>query len=462
MSSAFVEQWVCERGKLRRLLKDHPSWSTRQLVEATAHSQTWVKDWKSRFRAHPDDDTILLGHSYAPHTAPPRPNPVLVERILDLRSKLVEVLGRIPGPKTLLYYLTIDPLLQEKGITPPRSTSTIYKIMVRQGCYERPGLKKAPPKEPLEPLECIAFDFKDVVTVEIDPDGKQQHLVEVLNLVDEGTSVLWEHAARDDFNAQTVVETLLDIFEHNGLPRKCRFDRDPRFVGAAISRDFPSALVRMFHVLGVTPLICPPHRPDKNGFVERYNKTLKYECLLVSRPENLTRVRAVIGEFKEFYNYERPHQGKSCQNRPPRVAFPQLPALPLLPVMVDPDCWLTALENEHFTRKVSSNGSVQLDKYTYFLKQPELKGKYVVLEVQPVRREVVVFFHQQEVERFPLRGLYRRAMPIDEYRAAIIAEAKAEQRGWRPLVESAFRAEENAVGEKAVEGAPPSSPSEKV
>src|SRR5579859_1305497 len=102
MSSTFQEAWVCERSRLRRLLTEQPNWSTRQLAQATGHSKTWVKVWKKRLRINPDDELVLLGKSHAPHKAPPPPDPFLVERVVALRSELVPILGRIPGPKTLL------------------------------------------------------------------------------------------------------------------------------------------------------------------------------------------------------------------------------------------------------------------------------------------------------------------------------------------------------------------------
>jgi hypothetical protein len=41
-----------------------------------------------------------------------------------------------------------------------------------------------------EPLEAWQIDFKDVTTVAPEPEGKRQHTVEVLNIVDTGTSIL--------------------------------------------------------------------------------------------------------------------------------------------------------------------------------------------------------------------------------------------------------------------------------
>ncbi len=287
-------------------------------------------------------------------------------------------MNRIPGPKTLVYYLQKDQALKEAGIVPPSSPSTIYRLLLRLGCIARPLSRKHEELERPEPLECVALDFKDASTLTVEPDGKKQHTIEVLNLVDESTSVLWEAVVRPDFNAQTVVETLLDVFSRQGRPKHLRFNRDPRFVGARKNRDFPSALVRMLYVLGIKSQICPPHRPDKNGFVERYNGSFKRECLLVHRPADEAAVREVTTRYKEHYNWQRPHQGKSCNNQPPRVTFSQLPALPSLPLVVDPDSWLVTVNGRHFVRKVQSGGVISVDKYDYFV-STELAGKYVVV-----------------------------------------------------------------------------------
>jgi hypothetical protein len=42
----------------------------------------------------------------------------------------------------------------------------------------------------------------------------------------------------------------------------------PNFtVGAPQGSDFPAALVRFCHALGVAVLLCDPHHPQQNGFV---------------------------------------------------------------------------------------------------------------------------------------------------------------------------------------------------
>jgi hypothetical protein len=187
----------------------------------------------------------------------------------------------------------------------------------------------------------------------------------------------------------------------------------------------------MLHVLGVQPAICPPHQPQKNGFVERYHRSFKYECVLMRCPVTLGEVKTVTAEYKEHYNYARHHQGRGLGNQPPRVAFPDLPALPSLPLVVDPDRWLKAIEGERFTRKVRSDGGFSLDKYDYYVGQA-LAGQYVSLSIASQSRELVVEHQQQLVKRLSLKGLVGRILSLEEWKEVLMKEARSERRGWRP------------------------------
>jgi transposase len=106
-----------------------------------------------------------------------------------------------------------------------------------------------------------------VTTVPVDPDGKRQHVVETCNFVDAGTSILLEAQVRDDFRAETAFDALVQFLQRYGMPQLLTFDRDPRWVGAQSSRDFPSALRRFLLCLGIEPNVCPPQQPQKNAFV---------------------------------------------------------------------------------------------------------------------------------------------------------------------------------------------------
>jgi hypothetical protein len=118
-----------------------------------------------------------------------------------------------------------------------------------------------------EPLSSWQIDFKDVNTVQPSPGGKQQHVVETLNIVDMGTSLLVDAHVRPDFTAQTALESLAQTLLTSGRPNQITLDRDPRWVGSPEGSDFPSALLRFAACLGIDVQVCDPHHPQQNDLV---------------------------------------------------------------------------------------------------------------------------------------------------------------------------------------------------
>src|SRR5260221_9762466 len=84
------------------------------------------------------------------------------------------------------------------------------------------------------------------------------------------------------------LSAVAQTFVEHGLPSTITLDRDTRWVGAPQGSDFPAALVRFCHCLGVAVLLCDPHHPQQNGFVERYHRTLTQERLKLHRPKTLS------------------------------------------------------------------------------------------------------------------------------------------------------------------------------
>jgi transposase InsO family protein len=344
-----------------------------------------------------------------------------------MRESPPENLQRVPGPKALLYSLPRDPELQVLGAPLPRSTRTIWKILRQQGCLLDEPTRRRKPLEPREPLEEVQIDFKDASTVPADAEGKQQHVVEVLNFVDAGTSILLSAQTHQDFHAETAFEAVVHFLRKYGLPGMLTFDRDPRWVGSSSGRDFPSALRRFLLCLGIEPNVCPPQRPDLNAYVERYHRSYNQECLQIHRPATREEVRAVTEHFLQHYNTERPHQGRSCGNRPPRVAHPVLPTLPSLPERVDPDGWLTSVDGQAFARKVDTHGCVTVDLQTYYIKQV-LSGQHVVLFVNAHSRTFDVYLGSQQIKQVPIKGLQGEIMPFNRYVDLMREQARSEAR----------------------------------
>jgi hypothetical protein len=160
--------------------------------------------WRKRLcEAPPDDDAVLHNRSRARKHPPPSLSPLMIERILAIRDEPPANLQRVPGPDTILYILQQDAELQAAGVSPPRSSATVWQLLHQHG---RIPHRRRPVHEPVDlppPLTTWQIDFKDVSTVPCDPKGKRQHVVEALNCVDCGTSLLVATAVRADFTEET-------------------------------------------------------------------------------------------------------------------------------------------------------------------------------------------------------------------------------------------------------------------
>ncbi len=423
-------EWFAKRAALRCLVRQHPTWTQAEFAATLGRSRAWVAKWLARLEtAAPNAVTVLHARSCARHTPPPSMPQGVVERILALRDEPPEHLRRVPGPRALLYYLPRNPQARALGVPLPRSTRTIWKVLRAHGRIATNLPRRPQPLVRPAPLEEVQMDFKDASGVPADPGGKQQHVVEVLNFVDAGTSSLLSAQVHKDYHAETAFDAVVHFLQQWGCPKQLTFDHDPRWVGGSRGRDFPSALVRFLVCIGVEPHICPPRQPQKNPYVERYHRSFGKECLEVLRPDTEEEVRAVTDAYAVHYNTERPNQALSCGNRPPRVAFPALPTLPPLPAEVDPDHWLGQIQGQAFARRVLPNGTVEVDRRSYYVQQ-SLAGRQVVLVVNAPERAFEVLLGRERLKVLPIKGLVGHSLPFAEYAARMREEARSQHRRW--------------------------------
>jgi hypothetical protein len=251
--------------------------------------------------------------------------------------------------------------------------------------------------------------------------------VEITNFVDAGTSIWLSRAVRADFDAEALLETVIEFLRVYGLPALLTFDNDPRFVGRASGRDFPSALGRLLLCLGVEPNVCPPHRPDKNAYVERFHRTLGEECLRVHLPQTLEQVQEATESFLCHYNEERPNQARSCGNHPPQVACPTFPPLPAIPQTIDPDRWLERVNGQAFVRKVQSDASLTINHEQYYVPR-ERAGHQVACFIKAPEKQFDIWQAGLRIKSVPIKGLSGRTMPFDEYVELMKQEARSEYR----------------------------------
>jgi hypothetical protein len=131
----------------------------------------------------------------------------------------------------------------------------------------------------------------------------------------------------------------------------------------------------------------------------------------------------LLEQFPRYHNHERPHQGVACANRPPSVAFPNLPRLRELPEEVHPDRWLTSVNARIYRRRVNSEGTIQIDRHTYsvgsqYAKQP------VLVHLDAAQQLFRVTLAGRLVKTLPIRGLHGSPLPFWDYFKLIQAEAR--------------------------------------
>jgi hypothetical protein len=409
-------KWFCERYKLYELMEAHPDWALHQYARELQHDLKWIRKWVARFRnAAKIDFRSFCSLSRAPKKVPEAISEQAKDLIGQLREELSEEFNRKAGAETILF--GIERLKKQKPLElrMPRSSSSIKRILKERGFILPPKPRFREPLLLPAPMEEWEMDFGEI---RLD----WEHIFEFFMVADRGTSRLVYLEGSYGYRAESALEAVYKLFLLNGLPKRLRFDRDPRLWGAWTRDSYPSPMLRFLRVLGVEPVICPPRRPDKKPIIERLIFTFKHEHLSKYAPQNLAEALDACESFSPYYNNQRPHQGRACQNRTPDEAFPVLPVLPQIPERVQPDAWLEFLHRRVFRRRISSEGTMQIDRHLYYVGR-EFAKQAVSILVDVAGSEFVVMDGQRVLKKLPIQGLYQKEMDFFEFFKLIQTEA---------------------------------------
>jgi putative transposase len=121
----------------------------------------------------------------------------------------------------------------------------------------------------------------------------------VLTVADEFTRECVAVEVEYRMNARYVADTLLRLFAERGTPKFVRSDNGPEFVAKHLMRVLASSGVEARHI--------DPGSPWQNGRNERFNGSLRDECLDLETFHNRDHARALIKLFAKSYNERRPH-----------------------------------------------------------------------------------------------------------------------------------------------------------
>lgn len=409
-------QWIYDRMKLYDLRRTQPAWGTSQLAQAIGRSERWVRKWLRRFEAvEAPTFAMFRSRSRAPKTRPRRIAEPVVAAICELRETLSERYHRPAGATLIRHYLGQLPQLNPANLRLPRSSRTITRILRERGYIQTPSRIEHTPLTLCEPMAEWEMDFCEIRLA----DGRFEFYL----VVDRGTSRVVFLEGGAGYRSDTALMAVFRLFLRTGLPRRLRFDRDPRFVWSWSADSYPAPLVRLLHVLGVEPVICPPRRPDKKPYVERCIRTFKEEWLDRFSLTTMADCYEALAAFPHYHNSQRLHLGRACKGRTPDAAFPQLPQLPELPEQVNPNAWLMAQHGRVFRRRVRSNGSIQVDKHVYYIGE-KLAGQGVLVHLDAHEQCLQVSLDGNRLPRsLPLKGLHDGPLELQAYLNVLREEA---------------------------------------
>lgn len=287
------------RLRLARCVVDD-GWCERRAAERFQVSVTTTRRWAGRYREH--GEAGMVDRSSRPHHSP-RQTPTRRER----RIIKVRVIRRW-GPARIGFLLGIAP-------------STVHKVLTRFGLARLDHLDRATGRvirryERERPGELVHVDIKKLGNI---PDGgghKAHGRERGRRNQRTGTGYTYLHNAVDDHSRLAYTELLADERKETaaGFWRRARaffttagIERVERVLtdnGSCYrSKVFAAALAET----GVVHKRTRPYRPQTNGKVERYNRTMLDEWAYATVYTSDTARREAFPDWLHTYNHHRGH-----------------------------------------------------------------------------------------------------------------------------------------------------------
>ena len=99
--------------------------------------------------------------------------------------------------------------------------------------------------------------------------------------------------------AERVIQSLDQIIEWRGQPKAIRCDNGPEYISGALREWAARRAIRMDYI--------QPGNPQQNAYIERYNRTVRYDWLQQYLFETVAEVQDYATRWLWTYNHERPN-----------------------------------------------------------------------------------------------------------------------------------------------------------
>lgn len=186
----------------------------------------------------------------------------------------------------------VERIWREQALKVPKKQPKRKRLYLNDGSCLR--------LRPLYPNHVWSYDFvSDRLS-----NGKK---IRMLTVIDEYTRKCLTIRIDYQLKSDDVLDVLSTLFLTQGIPAYIRSDNGSEFT-AHILQDWLKGL-------GVKTAYIEPGSPWENGFNERFNGSLRDECLNLEYFHTLKEARVIIEQWMNEYNHIRPHS--SLGYRPP-------------------------------------------------------------------------------------------------------------------------------------------------
>jgi len=198
-------------------------------------------------------------------------------------------------------YRRIWALLRRKRTINRKRVHRLWKrarLQVKRTPRRRSRRKRPAPLAAAYPNHVWAYDFVE----DRDVHGS---VLRILTVMDEFTREGLDISVDTTSSAEQVIGILAQLIAIHGAPDYLRSDNGPEFVAVAIQTWLARAQI--------TTLYIDPGCPWQNGKEERFNGTVRDECLNLLLFASVGEARVHLQAFRRHYNDKRPHSALGYQ-----------------------------------------------------------------------------------------------------------------------------------------------------
>ena len=260
--------------------------------------QTFLK-YYARYKQSGANENALLPEKRGPKYSKRRPSKSIENQVLEIRDR---------GCSKYEIHSILSATLQENVPSP----SGIYNILKR---HNKNRLTK-PMKEEKRRIikekagELAHIDCHYLSKDTIANDSKRYYLVAV---VDSCSRIAWAEVI-EDIQSITVMFAVLRCFNFISQEYSIKFaealtDNGPEFGPRNSQQKSKHPFERLLIEMGIKHRYTRPYRPQTNGKVERFWRTLNDDLIEGTYFESLAHLKDELFKYIVYYNQLRPHQG---------------------------------------------------------------------------------------------------------------------------------------------------------